>query len=125
MLRFRALSGGDTEISVKEAQVRVAGTEGESFEMTELARVPVSISGEDITATTAQTETAQSESNVQTEETQESETESTSAPGEASEGSGDLLGVVIPLVVGLGAALAAILIIIGIRSSKKRMKANF
>lgn len=124
MLRFRALSGGETELSISDARVRVAGTDSEVFDMTELARVPVTITGESVTPSEEQTETSADEATQSTEETAETETQGRSDENRPQSDSSSFNATIIPVIAVLGGILAAILIVLGARSSKRRKKAE-
>ncbi len=123
MLNFKALSGGETQLAISDANVRVSGTEDESFVITERAAVPVKLAGEDVTATTATEEQTTSQTGEETTQTSETETVS-----ETEKRSGDssflnnsyFLPVVI--LVPIAGVLAAIITALSVRNSKRKKK---
>ena len=124
MLRFKAVSGGDTPIRINEADVRLYDTDNESFNVTERAQVNVSVSGETAVATTESTLPPAETTESAPADTQPSETTETVDP--QKQGGFPVpadMGFVVPLVAAvLGGILAAVLIVIFARRSKQKKK---
>ena len=118
MLRFEALSGGNTQIKISDARVLVADSDNELFEITEKAAVPIVLKGEDVVAAKETEETTESETQEETQNTtQEKEENKTDIT--KSEFFWPLV-----MIIGLGAVLATIMIMIGVRKSNRRKAAK-
>ena len=137
MLYFRALSGGESELSISRAMVRVAGSDGEEFNLTELAKVPISINGEDtVTASTAETESASEEKeNSSSEDPNVSETETSETAASEKNENGNALSSFrnsdaffpVVIILPLAGVLAAIIGILAARKKirKKRLRKEY
>ena len=127
MLYFRALSGGDTKLSIKNAQVFETGN-SEEFVIAEKTSVPVSLKGEDIVVTTQETTAETTESTQQTETTEQvviSETQTTDAEKESQKSSADGLNrYAVPIIAIPAAILSAIILILLLRSRQRKKKAR-
>ena len=118
MLRFEALSGGNTQIKISDARVLVADSDNELFEITEKAAVPIVLKGEDVVAAKETEETTESETQEETQNTtQEKEENKTDIT--KSEFFWPLV-----MIIGLGAVLATIMIMLGVRKSNRRKAAK-
>jgi len=76
-LKFQALSGGDTELTVENAEIRVRDTENEIYDITTYGQAPIKINGEDTAV--AEEERLAEEQRLEEalqEETQQEETQS-------------------------------------------------
>lgn len=116
MLRFEALSGGETRLEIKEAKVFVADTDGETFNITEKATVPIKLNGEDVVAA-RQTEVPAESTSEHQEETEAETTSNANSDkrGEMIEGGSFVIG----MAAILAGILATILIVLGVRKRNR------
>ena len=133
MLSFRVVSGGNTTLRVRNADVRTAGN-GEAFDITETAEVPLVIQGEEV-PTDSETARAETENNATTDD-QDSESdriednnESTSTTEIAQQQNGNkegdsLSGGILPVVVIsiLAGILGIIIAIVAVRKRNKKIR---
>lgn len=128
MLQFRPLSGGDTQLSISEARVTISDTDGETFDITEKATVPVKIAGEDLVAATAtgpvETESeTPSETGVAEETTTSADATVPAADGNAGSLSDKGIGFwTLVIILPLACALCAVISILAIRNAKRKKR---
>ena len=130
MLRFRALSGGATEIGIANARVRASGAD-EEFNITEMAKVPVVLTGEDTVGETPAESTVTEETSPGTVEsetiTESSATEETKETTEDKQNSpvsfrdSEAFWPVV-IILPLAGVLALILGILAARKSFRRKR---
>ena len=119
MLRFEALSGGETQLKISDARVLVADSDNEAFEITEKAIVPIKLNGEDVVANRETTEATESPAAEETTEaTTEATTEQKKEDGKKFTES-EFFWPLIMIIV-LGAVLIAILISLGALKSRRK-----
>lgn len=121
MLRFQALSGGETNIKITDARVMMAGNEEEQFNITEMADVPVSLSGEDIVSArqSQTTEGTVSETVSESETVSSSETDKPSSERNESQ---DVVVTLPAVIAGILTGVLAVIISLLVIRRKKRAK---
>ena len=127
MLRFKVLSGGNTELSVSDAAIRVGESDGENFNVTERVTVPVVLRGEDVTASTqTESETSSAEATETSSETatEDNKVSESSVTGEdsffGSKGNYLPLFIILPVA----GAIAVIIAALAAKKSKNKKRPN-
>ena len=123
MLQFRALSGGNTELSITEAEIRESDNNGESFNVTERAIVPIALRGEVITTSSeAVSEADSTTATAVTSETVTDDKQENETSVESNESVTDDNGKFIPLfiILALAGVLAAITAFLVVRKTKRK-----